>query len=170
MKISIVVLAGLVTILAATAVCAAGIGDTVKDVRAQYGAKVALDETYYVFSKPARVSRIDIESRKFFGTVPSTAAFVKGIKPLLPSDTKLTAAHTKPAPWANGKAEIYSFKSASLAKLPNIKDATMGSAPGIFSVYIHYDGDRAINGFVTMGLPSDVDLGGAKKLSKNPFK
>ncbi|WP_173198838.1 hypothetical protein [Geobacter sp. SVR] len=151
-------------------VFAAGLGDTVKDVRAQYGAKVSLDETYYVFGKPPRVSRIDIESRKFIGAVPTVAEFVKSIKPLLPSDAKLTAARRKPAPWPNGKVEIYSFKSAALAKLPNIKDAVIDSPIGTFTAFLHFDGDQVVNGFVVMGLPGDVDLRGAKKISKNPFK
>ncbi len=155
------------TILLSAAVYAAGLGDTVKDVRTQYGAKVAIDDTYYTFSKPPRVARIDVDSKKFFGTMPAISEFVKGIKILLPSDAKLTAAYTKSSPT---KKEIYAFKSASLAKLPNVKDAVLDSPAGTFIMFVNYDGERVVNCAISMGLPGDADLSGTKKMSKNPFK
>ncbi len=144
----------------------AGLGDTVKDVVAQYGKKVSVDDTYRIFSKPPRVARLDVDSRKFFGSMPLVSEFAKGIKVLLPLDAKMTAAHTKSSP----KKEIYAFKSASLAKLPNIKDAVLDSPPGTFTLFVNYDGERVVNCTISMGLPGDADLSGTKKLSKNPFK
>ena len=154
------------SILLSAAVYAAGLGDPVKDVRTQHGAKVSVDETYYVFSKPPRVARLDVDARKFFGAMPAIAEFAKNIKVLLPSDAKLTAAYTKSSP----KKQIYAFKSASLAKLPNIKDAVLDSPPGTFTIYVNYDGERVVNCAISMGFPGDADLSGTKKLSKNPFK
>lgn len=147
-------------------VFAAGLGDVVKDVRAQYGNKISLDETYYVFSKPPRVARIDIDSRKLLGAMPTITEFVKSIKQLLPPDAKMTAAYTKSSP----KKDIYTFKSVSLAKLPDIKDATLDSPPGTFTMYVNYDGDRVVNCAISMGLPGDADLSGTRKISKSPFK
>lgn len=147
-------------------VSAAGLGDTVKDVRSQYGSKVSVDETYYVFSKPPRVARIDIASRNFFGNTVSFHEFIRGVKPLLPVDAKPIAAYAKSSP----KKDIFTFKSASLANLPNIKDGVIDSPPGTFTIYVNYEGERVINCAISMGLPNEVDLSSTKKIKNNPFK
>ena len=166
MKNWIIISVCVFTVLLSLSAYAAGLGDTIKEVSDQYGGKVGFDDTYYVFSKPPRLSRIDVDSRKFFGALPTVTEFAKGIKPLLPTDAKLTAAYSKVSP----KKDIYTFKSASLAKLPNIKDGVLGSPPDTFTIYVNYEGERVLNCAISMGLPGDVDLSGAKKISKNPFK
>lgn len=154
-------------VLFAGSAFSSGLGDTVKDIRAQHGSKVRFDDTYYVFGKPPRVARLDVNSMKFFGEQPTQPEFAKKVRVLLPSDSKPLQAFAKSRPT---KKEIYTFSSSWMARLPSIKDGVLDSPPDTLTIYANYDGDKVISFVVSMGLPGEVDLSGAKKLPKNPFK
>lgn len=157
---------------------AAGLGDTTAAVKAEYGGKIQADEMW-AFGKPPRAGRLDANAKGLFGASPTVnpniQQFFNGIRRLIPSDAKLVDSYKTDGPWLK---ETYTFRSASLTKVPDIREATAYQKKyfnyplGTFHMFINYDIDdksRVANFCIVLGLPEPIDLDGMKKTKKNPF-
>jgi hypothetical protein len=156
----------------------AGLGNTIESISGEYGIKIQTDEIH-AFGNPPRAGRLEANAAGLFGsfpdTNPNTQQFFNGVRKLMPADAKLTASYKR---YDHYLKEIYTFKSKTLAKFPNIKEAMayqkdLGNHPvGTFFMTINYDikhKDCVANFTIALGLP-EVDIEDMKKVSKNPFK